>query len=168
MSLLAGLDLDAFHETLRNARQRLLAERNEHGWWTGELSSSALSTATAVVALTLAARNGCDAAQHTRVQPLIDRGIRWLIQKQNADGGWGDTDKSKSNVSTTMLVWAAMGLGAKGPNTREARGAYDAVATRACDAGGRGSCRAADDGGHPGSSAVRQEPHPPAADSQTL
>ncbi|MEX2215398.1 MAG: prenyltransferase/squalene oxidase repeat-containing protein [Phycisphaeraceae bacterium] len=109
---LDGLDLEAFEETRRNAIALLLKERNEQGWWTGELSSSALSTATAIVAMTLATRNGCNAANSEAVQPLIDRGYDWLIANQNADGGWGDTDKSKSNISTTMLVWGAMGLGA--------------------------------------------------------
>src|SRR5204862_3549273 len=38
-------------------RQELLTWRNPQGWWTGELSSSALSTATAVTALALVQRN---------------------------------------------------------------------------------------------------------------
>ena len=41
-------DLD---ELLDNTRQTLLALRGDHGYWEGELSSSALSTATAVMAL---------------------------------------------------------------------------------------------------------------------
>ena len=39
------------HETLANARKALLAERNASGHWEGELSTSALSTATSIVAL---------------------------------------------------------------------------------------------------------------------
>lgn len=108
MSFLEGIDRAAFDETLRNARQRLLDERNGHGWWTGELSSSALSTATAIVAMSLAQEHGCAAARG--VDPLIHAGARWLIDKQNDDGGWGDTDKSFSNISTTMLCWGALGL----------------------------------------------------------
>ncbi|MGH7202052.1 MAG: hypothetical protein ACREJB_15720, partial [Planctomycetaceae bacterium] len=38
-------------------RDALLAERNEHGWWTGELSTSPLSTATAVMALEMVRRD---------------------------------------------------------------------------------------------------------------
>ena len=34
----------------------------------------------------------------------IDAGVKWLVAHQNADGGWGDTVKSFSNISTTMLV----------------------------------------------------------------
>lgn len=87
------------------ARARLLAERNAAGHWTGELSSSALSTATAVVALTLAHRQG-----HEGTADLIARGRLWLANHQNTDGGWGDTTDSPSNISTTTLCWAALGM----------------------------------------------------------
>jgi len=74
------------------------------GHWVGELSTSALSTATAVMALHLV-----DSQKH---RPLIGGGLHWLADHQNADGGWGDTDKSFSNISTTMLVRAALELAA--------------------------------------------------------
>jgi squalene-hopene/tetraprenyl-beta-curcumene cyclase len=92
----------AFQETLLRVRERLLAERGAHGHWEGELSSSALSTATAVIALALV-----DRARHA---PLIRRGLDWLQAHANADGGWGDTVLSRSNISTTALVWAAFGM----------------------------------------------------------
>ena len=38
----------------------------------------------------------------------IDAGVKWLVAHQNADGGWGDTIKSFSNISTTMLCRAAL------------------------------------------------------------
>lgn len=72
---------------------------NAAGHWTGELSSSALSTATAVVALAKV-----DAVRHGA---LIRGGLRWLAEHVNADGGWGDTTRTKSNISTTALCWAA-------------------------------------------------------------
>ena len=96
-------DREAFEETRRNAVHRLLDERNDGGHWTGELSSSALSTVTAITALALV-----DRANATNDHDeLIDAGIVWLCDNQNEDGGWGDTDKSFSNISTTTLVWAA-------------------------------------------------------------
>ena len=98
---LSGMN-PAFQETLARVRERLLAERGAHGHWEGELSSSALSTATAIIALALV-----DRAQHA---PLIRRGLEWLRTHANPDGGWGDTIHSKSNISTTTLCWAALGL----------------------------------------------------------
>ncbi len=68
----------------------------------GELSTSALSTATAVMAL--------HAANPFEHRERIDAGMRWLAANQNADGGWGDTTRSFSNISTTMLCRAALEL----------------------------------------------------------
>ncbi len=35
-------------------------------------------------------------------------GSAWLLQHQNPDGGWGDTIRSRSNISTTAIVWASL------------------------------------------------------------
>jgi squalene-hopene/tetraprenyl-beta-curcumene cyclase len=91
--------------TLDVLTARLLARRNSSGVWEGKLASSALSTATATIALTLAERAG--AASHAR---LAGRGRRWLVDHQNDDGGWGDTVLSFSNLSTTALCWSALSL----------------------------------------------------------
>lgn len=85
------------------ARGHLLARQTPEGFWVGELASSALSTATAVCALTLVDRE--------RFITLITGGVRWLLAQQREDGGWGDTVKSFSNISTTMLCRAALTLG---------------------------------------------------------
>jgi squalene-hopene/tetraprenyl-beta-curcumene cyclase len=37
--------------------------------------------------------------------------VAWLVKTRNADGGWGDTPDSVSNLSTTALVWAALSYG---------------------------------------------------------
>jgi squalene-hopene/tetraprenyl-beta-curcumene cyclase len=87
-------------------RGTLLAMRSPEGVWTGELSASALSTATALAALSLAQAQ----APRLHFADLIERGFSWLAANANADGGWGDTVLSSSNISTTILVWAALGL----------------------------------------------------------
>ncbi len=117
------------------ARSALLAEREELGHWEGELSSSPLATATAVTALFAMdqALDGCrlptsasvprtfsssqslseppDAPPcYPRYQGLIGRGLEWIAKCANPDGGWGDTNRSRSNVSTTVLCWSALNL----------------------------------------------------------
>jgi len=85
-------------------RDELLALRNEAGHWEGELSESALSTATAIMAFEMARRNCGE--EKDRYSPHITNGLDWLATHQNEDGGWGDTVKSVSNISTTMLSHA--------------------------------------------------------------
>jgi squalene-hopene/tetraprenyl-beta-curcumene cyclase len=96
----------------------LLAELSTEGHWVGELSSSALSTATAVMALRQVERSS-----PRRFPKLIAEGEQWLLEHQNSDGGWGDTIRSHSNVSTTMLVHATLVVCAEssGENTHVAR-----------------------------------------------
>src|SRR5437016_383949 len=89
-----------------NLVRRLLDARNAKGYWEGRLASSALSTATAIVALSLADRKKFDG--------LIQSGVEWLAAHQNPDGGWGDTVLSVSNISTTSLAWAAFAVAAPG------------------------------------------------------
>ena len=101
------LDRTAVDRTLRAAREHLLAERDASGHWVGELSASALSTATAVWALAMADREEVPEKVPGTFSGLVRRGLDWLAANQNEDGGWGDTVLSKSNISTTVLAWAA-------------------------------------------------------------
>jgi len=79
---------------------QLTAEMNEGGYWTGRLSTSALSTAVAIVAL----KTGGDPDD----KPKIKAGFNWLCRHINTDGGYGDTTDAVSNVSTTLLCYAAI------------------------------------------------------------
>jgi len=47
-----------------------------------------------------------DAYSDVDFPKLINGGLAWLADHQNDDGGWGDTVKSLSNISTTMLAHA--------------------------------------------------------------
>jgi len=101
-----------FQRTLKNTRSTLLDYRLPHGHWEGELSSSALSTATAMIALKCYANRttpiGAGLPDNQKVAHLIKNGLQWLLDSQNKDGGWGDTICSESNISTTALVWGAI------------------------------------------------------------
>ena len=90
---------------LSKVTELLLTELNTDGYWEGELSSSALSTAVAAIALQqIDRRSGANSHD-----ALIQGGLYWLAKNANSDGGWGDTIRSKSNISTTALCWAAFG-----------------------------------------------------------
>jgi squalene-hopene/tetraprenyl-beta-curcumene cyclase len=103
------LDRARLQRALAKARAALLAERGPHGHWEGELSSSALSTATAVTALELWQRHSRNQSAVGALRSAVESGLQWLAEHQNADGGWGDTTLSFSNISTTALCWAAFG-----------------------------------------------------------
>ena len=146
------------------ARRALLAERGAHGHWEGALSTSALSTATAVMALEMVRRDGPDEktpADRTEVERgepttassadprvstkradslsrLIDGGLAWLVDHQNDDGGWGDTTKSLSNISTTMLAHAVFHATT---TTQKYRTTVDAAAAQIDRAGGVAAVR---------------------------
>jgi hypothetical protein len=72
------LDSDAFHAARRAAVAALLDRRTAAGHWIGRLSSSALSTATAINALRLV-----DSSVHAA---RIEAGVQWLVATQLADG----------------------------------------------------------------------------------
>ena len=105
------LDHEQIRRTLVSATRKLLDSRVREGYWEGELSSSALSTATAVLALALLLREGegrVDRGLLAHCRTLVAKGTGWLVGTRNPDGGFGDTVGSPSNLSTTVLVWAAL------------------------------------------------------------
>ncbi len=95
----------------QHVRQRLLTERHRRGHWVGQLSESALATATSISALAIYQKNAKHPVlENSHVRRMISGGTRWLIAQQNEDGGWGDTVCSHSNISATMLGVAALQL----------------------------------------------------------
>jgi len=116
------LDITDLDNALARAREHLLAARGDESHWQGELSTSALSTATAATALALVDRD----AHAERITLALD----WLARNVNADGGWGDTTISKSNLSTTLLVWSALGVAGEGEAHDEAAASAEAWVRR--------------------------------------
>ena len=94
---------DRLDSAWQQAVAALLAELRPDGHWVGELSPSALSTSTALMALLQLRQQGV--VIDSRV---LAGGVDWLIAEQCPDGGWGDTSLSHSNISTTMLVRATL------------------------------------------------------------
>jgi len=102
--------IERTRSTLNQLRDELLAERTDGHHWTGTLSASALSTATAISAMSAVLIHSTDPVNRTRLAHCIASGIRYLQHQQNEDGGFGDTDRSHSNIATSYLVLAASGL----------------------------------------------------------
>lgn len=104
-------DEQRFETALQAVARHLVESMNPEGYWEGRLSSSALSTATAVSALAVAASSaGSAGSQDSNRAEMIRRGTAWLCRHENDDGGWGDTVDSPSNLSTTLLAIAALTL----------------------------------------------------------
>lgn len=98
------------HTTMTAAlTQQLLTLQSKNGMWQGRLSSSAISTSVALFAL-----HAVDPTQHANA---IERAATWLIATMNADGTWGDSPESPSNMTATLLSYAA--LTAIGKPTKE-------------------------------------------------
>ncbi len=92
-------------EAIVQLKSILAKEIIEGSHWEGRLSSSALSNATALSALSF--------SNEPEDEERLHAGLEWLLVHQNPDGGWGDTTDSPSNLSTTLLVKAAIRLNEK-------------------------------------------------------
>lgn len=119
------VDLDQLAAAHSIARRQLLAHRQSLSHWTCPLASSPLCTAAAISALVVSERHVDDTPPEdsklenswlsgvlirSELNELVSKSLRWLAEHQNADGGWGDTDRSRSNIAATMLVQAAFNL----------------------------------------------------------
>lgn len=96
------MDREKIQYQLNETGKLIASELKPEGFWEGRLSSSALGVAVAVAALHFE-----DAKQNAQE---IRKGILWLQKNINSDGSFGDTPESKGNVSTSLLVYAALNL----------------------------------------------------------
>jgi hypothetical protein len=96
------MNKEKIQNQLNNVGKYVASELNSEGFWEGRLSSSALGVAVAVAALYF------DDAQKNSNE--IQKGILWLQKNINSDGSFGDTPESQGNVSTSLLVYAALNL----------------------------------------------------------
>ena len=77
-----------------------LLEKRGNGIWRGKLSSSAISTSVSVFALSMVDKE--------KYAQQIDGGVKWLLSSIRADGSWGDSLESRSNMTATLLSYAAL------------------------------------------------------------
>ena len=91
------IDVDALIPLQQTAQAALLQAFKGAGTCEGWLSDSALAAALASLAL-----------EHSGRHAAAQRGREWLAAHQNADGGWGDTPDSPSNLATTLLTLCAL------------------------------------------------------------
>lgn len=80
--------------------EALLSKRESGRIWRGKLSSSAISTSVSVFAL-----HEIDAQTYNR---QITDGVAWLQRTMKADGSWGDSIESPSNLTATLLTYASL------------------------------------------------------------
>lgn len=116
-------------EMLDRAAAELCSALQPHGCFAGELSASALATATAACALELRRRAMVRRGGDPGTDAPFRAALMWLAAHQNPDGGWGDTVDSPSNLSTSVLGWAALGLALKSEHV-DARRQVDAYLGR--------------------------------------
>ena len=97
---------------INEATALLQAKRAKGDIWRGQLSSSAISTAVALFAL-----RQIDAEHYA--EP-IQRGADWLLRTMQPDGSWGDSVESPSNLTATLLAYAALfAIGQAPESTRQ-------------------------------------------------
>ncbi|NOQ24557.1 MAG: squalene--hopene cyclase [Bacteroidales bacterium] len=95
-------EIENIKQTVKKLEDHLLSTRNNNGVWDGRLSSSALSTAVASFGLWMYDKDAN--------ADFIHQGLNWLKNNINDDGGFGDSIKSASNLSTTLLCWSALSI----------------------------------------------------------
>lgn len=97
-------------EMIQVTTKALLSKREVGQIWRGNLSSSAISTSVSVFAL-----HEIDAVKYAL---LINKGVSWLQQSMKADGTWGDSIESPSNMTATLLTYASLyAVGVKSEQT---------------------------------------------------
>jgi squalene-hopene/tetraprenyl-beta-curcumene cyclase len=89
--------IDAAAET---AAASLFDRQRADGSWQDTLPSAATATGSAVIALTLADREGSSR--------LIEGGARWLRANQDRDGGWGEAPGAPATINATAMAVAAL------------------------------------------------------------
>jgi squalene-hopene/tetraprenyl-beta-curcumene cyclase len=97
-----AVQLKELDTALAEVTSALFQRQRSDGSWEGRLSASPGSTADVLIAMHLADPVGC--------ADLIQRGLRFLMEEQGDDGGWGDDVDTPSTLNGTALSVAALAL----------------------------------------------------------
>jgi len=119
------VDCERLSRALEVAAAHLHHDQAQRQHWKGRVGGSPLATAAAISALLLAERHVDEDARpegvaddswlsgvlvRAELSDLATRSLRWLATHQNADGGWGDSNGSPSNLAATAAVLATFQL----------------------------------------------------------
>ncbi len=111
LEMLGQCNLSMEASKVQQAITYLLQEQETDGSWFGRWGVNYIyGTSSALSALALIAPEAC--------KNQLDRGAAWLVQSQNASGGWGETCRSydnpalkgKGNCTASQTAWALIGL----------------------------------------------------------
>jgi squalene-hopene/tetraprenyl-beta-curcumene cyclase len=94
------MNKEKLQEMWHDAYGRLMQSRTANGMWNGRLSSSAIATSVSVFAL--------QRIDSERYASYIANGVKWLHDTMKADGTWGDSVESPSNMTATLLTYVSL------------------------------------------------------------
>jgi len=115
VELLARLEVEPTHPALQRAMAYLRGEQEESGAWFGRWGVNYVYGTSAVL---MALRQAGEGPR----EPTILQAVRWLKERQNPDGGWGESCQSYEDESlqgigpstASQTAWALLGLLAAG------------------------------------------------------
>jgi squalene-hopene/tetraprenyl-beta-curcumene cyclase len=115
VEMLGAFGFDGRHPAVARGLRYLYAEQESEGSWFGRWGVNHLYGIGAVLPALAAAGEATDSL-------AVRRAVRWLNQRQNADGGWGETCASyvdaalrgRGESTPSPTAWALLGLIAAG------------------------------------------------------